>query len=164
MVGAKAKAERPINDRAALQSADEEPPPPMSPEEYGTSNRNRSQSAEPEIDLAKAFTFLGDAPHAPPRELINGLIPAEGVAVTGGQSTAGKTFVGIYKSICLSTATPYFGRKIVERVGTVFVAAEGRSLLPNRFAATLIKLAIEAKLPITWPNLLPDFSCAAGDR
>jgi len=82
--------------------------------------------------------------------------------VTGGQSTAGKTFVGIYKSICLATATPYFGRKIVERVGTVFVAAEGRPLLPNRFAATLIKLEIEAKLPITWPNMLPDFSCAAG--
>ena len=82
--------------------------------------------------------------------------------MTGGQSTAGKTFVGIYKSICLATATPYFGRKIVERVGTVFVAAEGRPLLPNRFAATLIKLEIEAKLPITWPNMLPDFSCAAG--
>jgi hypothetical protein len=97
-----------------------------------------------------------------PRELINGLVPAEGVTVTGGQLTAGKTFVGIYKSICLATATPYFGRKIVERVGTVFVAAEGRPLLPNRFAATLIKLSIKAKLPITWPKLLPDFSCAEG--
>jgi hypothetical protein len=115
-----------------------------------------------EIDLAKIFTFLGDEPHAPPRELINGLIPAEGVAVTGGQSTAGKTFIEIYKSICLATATPYFGRKIIERVGTVFVAAEGRPLLPNRFAAALIKLSIEAKLPITWPRLLPDFSCAEG--
>jgi hypothetical protein len=145
---------------AAGGTADE-PPPVTNPDKYGISN-NRPQSAEPEIDLAKTFTFLGDAPHAAPRELINGLIPAEGVAVTGGQSTAGKTFVGIYKSICLATATPYFGRKIVERVGTVFVAAEGRPLLPNRFAATLIKLSIEAKLPITWPNMLPDFSCAAG--
>jgi hypothetical protein len=128
----------------------------------GGQTAEAEKTAEPEIDLAKTFTFLGDAPHAAPRELINGLIPAEGVAVTGGQSTAGKTFVGIYKSICLATATPYFGRKIVEPVGTVFVAAEGRPLLPNRFAATLIKLAIEAKLPITWPKLLPDFSCAAG--
>jgi len=146
----------------AARGAADEPPPAMSPEEYGTSNRDRSQSAEPQIDLAKTFTFIGDAPHAPPRELIDGLIPAEGVAVTGGQSTAGKTFVGIYKSICLATATPYFGRKIIERVGTVFVAAEGRPLLPNRFAAALMKLLIEAKLPITWPNMLPDFSCAAG--
>src|SRR5262249_51060572 len=74
MNGAKAKAERPIN------------------------GRNKSQS-EPRINLANAFTFLGDTLHAPPRELISGLIPAEGVAVTGGQSTAGKTFVEIYKSI-----------------------------------------------------------------
>ena len=174
MVGAKGKAEwldgDPLDDFPLLRDAGEptaargkdEPPPVTSPDEYGTSNRNKSQSAEPEINLAETFTFLGDAPHVPPRELINGLIPAEGVAVTGGQSTAGKTFVGIYKSICLATATPYFGRKIVERVGTVFVAAEGRPLLPNRFAASLIKLSIEAKLPITWPNLLPDFSCAAG--
>jgi hypothetical protein len=138
MDGAKAKAERPINGSAS------------------------SKSAEPKIDLANSFTFLGDVPHAPPRELINGLIPAEGVAVTGGQSTAGKTFVEIYKSICLATAAPYFGRKIIERVGTVFVAAEGRPLLPNRFAATLIKLSIETKLPITWPKLLPDFSCTEG--
>ena len=159
MVGAKAKAER-INGRTSSMGS--EPPPAMSPEEYGASNRDRSQSAEPKIDLAKAFTFLGDAPHTPPRELINGLIPAEGVAVTGGQSTAGKTFVEIYKSICLATATPYFGRKIIEPVGTVFVAAEGRPLLPNRFAATLIKLSIETKLPITWPKLLPDFSCTEG--
>src|SRR5262249_13807129 len=59
MDGAKAKAERPINDRAALgsaQSTDEDPPPAMSPEEYGTSNGDRSQSAEPEIDVANAFT------------------------------------------------------------------------------------------------------------
>ena len=37
---------------------------------------------------------------------------------------------------------PYFGRKIVERVGTAFVAAEGRPLLPNRFAAALAKASI----------------------
>ena len=116
----------------------------------------------PEIDIDKIYVFLGDAPHTPPRELINGLIPAEGVAVTGGQSTAGKTFEEIYKAICLATGLPYFGRNIVERVGTVFVAAEGRALLPNRFAAALIKLSIQEKLPITWPKLLPDFSNADG--
>jgi hypothetical protein len=151
-----------MDDFPLIRDAGEKPPPAMSPEEYGTSNRDRSQAAEVEIDVAKVFTFLGDAPHVPPRELINGLIPAEGVAVVGGQSTAGKTFVEIHKSICPATATPYFGHKVVERVGTVFVAAEGRALLPNRFAATLIKLSIETKLPITWPKLLPDFSCAGG--
>jgi AAA domain len=122
----------------------EEPPPASSP------------------DIDRDYIFLGDTKAAPPRELIDGLIPAEGVAVTGGQSTAGKTFEEIHKAICLGTGIPYFGRKIVERVGTVFVAAEGRPLMPNRFAAALIKLSIEARLPITWPKLLPDFSRADG--
>src|SRR5215471_7625344 len=54
-------------------------------------------------DLANAFTFLGDAPPAPPRELIRKLLPADGVAVTGGQSSAGKTFIIIHKAICLAT-------------------------------------------------------------
>jgi hypothetical protein len=44
-------------------------------------------------DLAKAFTFLGDAPVAPPRELVKKLLPAYGVVIQGGQSSAGKTFL-----------------------------------------------------------------------
>jgi hypothetical protein len=116
---------------------------------------------EPE-DLAAAFTFVGDAPAAPPRELIKGLLPAYGVAVTGGQSTAGKTFIQIHKSVCLAKTLPYFGHKIVERVGTAFVAAEGRALIPNRFAAALVNAAIAEKLPIAWIKQLPDFSSADG--
>jgi hypothetical protein len=137
--------------------------PWTSPEEYGHAKSATVNGQAPtEIDIDKSYTSLGDTKHTAPRELINGLIPTEGVAVTGGQSTAGKTFEEIYKSICLATLTPYFGRKIIERVGTVFIAAEGRPLLPNRFAAALIKLSIEATLPITWRKLLPDFSCADG--
>jgi hypothetical protein len=113
-------------------------------------------------DLTEVFAFLGDAPAAPPRELIKGLIPAEGIVVTGGQSSAGKTFMKIHKSICLATTKPYFGRKVIERTGTVFVAAEGRPLLPNRFAAALAKLSVTEKLPITWLKALPDFSSAEG--
>jgi AAA domain len=93
----------------------------------------RTQAASPpvEIDLATVFTLVGDAPASPPRELIKGLLPADGVAVTGGQSSAGKTFIKIYKAICLATGAPYFGRRIVERVGTAFVFAEGRAITPN---------------------------------
>jgi len=113
-------------------------------------------------DFNAYFTFLGDAPAAPPQELIKGLLPAFGIAVTGGQSTAGKTFIKIYKSICLATALPYFGRRIVERVGTVFVPAEGRALIPNRFAATLRALSITKKLPVAWVKSIPDFSSSDG--
>jgi hypothetical protein len=117
---------------------------------------------EPEIDLTATFSFLGDAPAAPPRELIKNHLPAYGVAITGGQSSAGKTFISIHKAICLATALPYFGHKIVERVGTAYIAAEGRGLINNRFAASLAKHSITDKLPIAWIKQLPDFASTDG--
>jgi hypothetical protein len=113
-------------------------------------------------DLTACFSFLGDAPAAPPRELIKNHLPASGVAITGGQSSAGKTFISIYKAVCLATAMPYFGHKIVERVGTAYIAAEGRGLINNRFAAALAKLTITEKLPIAWIKQLPDFASPDG--
>ena len=115
-----------------------------------------------DVDLTEVFTFAGDIPPAPPRELIKKLLPADGVVITGGQSSAGKTFLDIHKAVCLATGLPFFGRKIVERVGTVFVAAEGRALLPNRFAAALKHIEMNEKLPIAWIRQLPDFSTAEG--
>jgi hypothetical protein len=117
---------------------------------------------EPLIDLLTDFTFLGDCKAAAPRELITSLLPAEGVAVTGGQSSAGKTFMQIHRAICLATAAPYFGYGIVEQVGTVFIAAEGRPLFPNRFEAALVKQSITERLPIAWIKQLPDFSSIEG--
>lgn len=122
---------------------------------------------KPEIapdDHIKAFTFLGDTTPSPPRELIKKLLPADGVVVLGGQSSAGKTFIEIYKAICLATTRPFFGHKVVEKVGSVLVAAEGRSLIPNRLAAALKDASITEKLPIAWINQLPDFSSAEGTK
>ena len=107
--------------------------------------------------------FLGDAPAASaPVELIGNHLPAAGVVITGGQSGAGKTFISIYKAVCLAKALPYFGHKIVERVGTAYVAAEGRGLINNRFAAALAKHSITDKLPIAWIKQLPDFASPDG--
>jgi hypothetical protein len=125
-----------------------------------------SPSGEPWPDALpdphETFTFLGDVSATPPKMLIKGLLPAEGIAVTGGQSTAGKTFIEIHKAICLARSLPFFGHKIIQRVGTAFVAAEGRALIPNRFAAALAKHTITEKLPIAWINQMPDFTSAAG--
>jgi AAA domain len=140
-----------------------EPPPVNGPEDYGVSGPSFEGRPE-KIDLPTTFTFLGDTPAAAPRELIKKLLPAYGVAVTGGQPSAGKTFIEIHKAVCLARPLPFFGRKIVEQVGTVFVAAEGRALIPNRFAAALVKHAITDKLPIAWINQLPDFNSAEGIR
>jgi hypothetical protein len=132
----------------------------------GAGEAGTVQSTEPKKThtepTTNAFTFLGDAPATPPNELIKKLLPAAGVVVTGGQSSSGKTFIHIHKAICLGAGRPYFGHKIVERVGTAFVAAEGRALIPNRFAAALAKQEINDKLPIAWINQLPDFSSADG--
>jgi hypothetical protein len=149
---------------AAAYHADREPIKAHTPKVVPLNGGAHGDNAPlvPAADLTEAFTFLGDTPAAPPRELIKGLIPAEGIVVTGGQSSAGKTFIQIHKSICLATTKPYFGRKIIERTGTVFVAAEGRPLLPNRFAAALAKLSVTEKLPITWLKALPDFSSPEG--
>jgi hypothetical protein len=84
------------------------------------------------------------------------------VVIQGGQSSAGKTFLEIHKSICLATSLPFFGNKIVEKVGTVFVAAEGRALIPNRYAAALADASITDNLPIAWINQLPDFASNEG--
>ncbi len=101
-------------------------------------------------------------PAAAPRELIKKMLPAEGVVITGGQPSAGKTFIEMHKAVCLAADLPFFGRKIVERVGTAFVAAEGRAIIPNRFGAALAKQSITKKLPIAWINQLPDFSSVDG--
>jgi hypothetical protein len=126
---------------------------------------HHGQAPTDSIDLAAAFSLLGSEPAAPPRELIKKLLPAYGVAVTGGQPSAGKTFIEMHKAVCLATSLPFFEHKIVERVGTAFVAAEGRAFIPNRFAAALMKHhPISDKLPIAWIKQLPDFSTAAGIR
>ena len=133
--------------------------------ENALEEKGSDQSSERTLnaaEVAAAFTFLGDEPAKAPRELIKKLLPAEGVAITGGQPSAGKTFIEIHKAVCLGTGHPFFGHAIVERVGTVFVAAEGRPLLPNRFAAALAKAAITQNLPIAWINQLPDLTSAEG--
>jgi hypothetical protein len=112
--------------------------------------------------LEDAFTFLGDTPASPPPELIKRLIPANGVVILGGQSSAGKTFTAIHMAKCLATGLPFFERRIVEKVGTAFIAAEGASLIHNRFAASLAKDSITDKLPIAWVKELPNFSTLEG--
>jgi hypothetical protein len=113
-------------------------------------------------NIIETFTFLGDAPATPPKELVRKLLPAYGVAVTGGQSSAGKTFVRVYRAVCLAAGLPYFGHGVVERVGTVLIPAEGRAFIPNRFAAAVGKVAATNKLPIAWQRQLPDFKSLEG--
>jgi AAA domain len=123
--------------------------------------RSKTASKDP---TTAAFTFVADTQAAPAHELIKNLLPAAGVVINGGQSSTGKTFLEIYKALCLATGIPFFGYKVNERVGTVFVAAEGRGALPNRFAAAFAHHGISSKQPIAWINQLPDFTSDTGIR
>jgi hypothetical protein len=127
-----------------------------------TIETHEAGAAEPPYDLIEDFTQLGDAPASAPKELIKKLLPANGVVIQGGQSSAGKTFLEIYKAVCLAAPLPFFGHKAVERVGTAFIAAEGKALIPNRFAAALADAQITEKLPIAWIKQIPDFSSLEG--
>jgi hypothetical protein len=65
-------------------------------------------------------------------------------------------------AVCLASGQDFFGRKVKERVGVVFVAAEGRNMFPARIEAAKLELGVKKSLPIAWPKSLPDFSKANG--
>jgi AAA domain-containing protein len=110
--------------------------------------------------LLRSFAFVKDEPPAPQAMLIEDVIPLEGLTFIGGQSSAGKTFVAILLAACAATGKPFFGREVKERVGSVIVAAEGRSMLRSRILAALKELDIadDENMPIAWLKEIPDFS------
>ena len=108
--------------------------------------------------LLLGFAFDGDAAPEPPRSLVKGLLPAEGVAILGGQSGAGKTFTGVDLAVSLATGEPFFGRRVMERVGTLVFAAEGAGTLSNRIAAARINRSDVDRLPIAWLGAVPNLA------
>ena len=110
--------------------------------------------------LLIGFSFDGDAPPEPPRFLVKHLLPAEGVAILGGQSGAGKTFTAIDLAAAVGTEQPFFGRRIVERVGTLILAAEGAGTLSGRIEAVRKVKAEGNPLPIAWMGAVPNLADA----
>ncbi len=83
----------------------------------------------------RGVVFDGDAPLDEPAELVQGMFPADGIAFLGGQSGAGKTFMAVDLAVSVCTQQPFFNRKIRNKVGVAYVAAEGVSTLGVRFEA-----------------------------
>jgi hypothetical protein len=107
---------------------------------------------------APDFIFAGDAEIEPPRMLIKGLFPYQGVAFIGGQSGAAKTFIVVDVALSLSTGKPFFGRVVKERVGVVMVVSEGQAMMAARIeAARRTKAPDIARPPIAWITNLPPF-------
>ncbi|MCZ8376612.1 MAG: AAA family ATPase [Beijerinckiaceae bacterium] len=91
------------------------------------------------------------------RELVKGLLPRNGLAVLAGQSGAGKTFLALELASCLATGDDFFGHKVRDRGGSLFLLAEGLGTIAERLEAIRLgKLAEEPLgegLPIAWMAL-----------
>ena len=101
-------------------------------------------------DDLKPFTF--------PPSLIKGLLPRNGIAFIGGQSGAGKTFVAIDMAAALATGQSFFGKRVKEKVGVVFIAGEGAETIQPRLTIARMARNIEGTLPISWTSIIPDFT------
>ena len=103
-------------------------------------------------DDLKPFTF--------PPSLIKGLLPRNGIAFIGGQSGAGKTFVAIDMAAALATGQSFFGKRVKEKVGVVFIAGEGAETIQPRLTIARMARNVEGTLPISWTSIIPDFTKA----
>ena len=66
--------------------------------------------------------------------LVKGLLGEQSFAVIAGPTGSGKTFLALDMAIHLANGWPWFGRK-VERVGVLYVGAEGQAGLKKRVKA-----------------------------
>lgn len=88
-----------------------------------------------------------------PPALIRGVLPRNGLVVDGGQSGAGKTFAEVDMAVALATGEDWFGHPCRERVGVLYIAAEGQSSIQRRFIAAKRYRGAEGEaLPIAVPN------------
>lgn len=90
----------------------------------------------------------GDLPIIHPPQLIKRILPKSGLVILGGQSGAGKTFIAIDMALSLASGTDFFGYVCRERVGVLYIAAEGRATIGGRLAAAKLARDIGDRQPI----------------
>ena len=113
-------------------------------------------SSETQVALQNnEFVFDGDAPIDPPRMLVKKLLPASGIAFIGGQSSSGKTFVAVALGVALAVGTEFFKRRAKERVGVLYIAAEGATNFGARVAAAKLAADIKGPIPFAWTSIVP---------
>jgi predicted transcriptional regulator len=118
-------------------------------------DEGQSDSPKPNLD---GVYFDGDEPPAPVPTIVDELIPAEGLTFLGGQSGAGKTFIAIDLAVSLAMGKPFMGRPTEERLGTIYVAGEGRQTIAPRLEAAKQGRFITDKLPIAVIKDVPDLT------
>jgi AAA domain/DnaB-like helicase N terminal domain len=81
-----------------------------------------------------AFEQL-DEPGPEHAHVIDGLITVGDKSVVGGPSKSGKSFLAIHMAMCIGTAMPFFGRKILTPGLVIYQAGEGGRGIKKRFRA-----------------------------
>jgi hypothetical protein len=98
-----------------------------------------------------SFEFDDNSPIIRPEYFVEDMIPVTTeIAFIGGQSGAGKTFIAVHLGVCLASGTPFFGREIERRRGTVILAAEGAGTIKNRLRVAREQWAGNEPLPISF--------------
>jgi hypothetical protein len=106
-------------------------------------------SADPE------FVFDGDAPIEPPPMLIKKLLPVSGIAFIGGQSSVGKTYVAVALGVALASGKEFFKYQVRERIGALYIAAEGAGNFGARVSAAKLVADIKGPIPFAWTHIVP---------
>lgn len=81
-----------------------------------------------------AFEQL-DEPGPEHAHVIDGLITVGDKSVLGGASQSGKSFLAIHMAMCIATAMPFFGRRILTPGLVIYQAGEGGRGIKKRFRA-----------------------------
>jgi hypothetical protein len=94
--------------------------------------------------------------------LVKKLLPASGIAFIGGQSGAGKTFVAVALGVALAAGAEFFKYQVKERVGVLYIAAEGVAMFAARVAAAKLAAGVKGLIPFAWSARVPTLQSQQG--
>jgi hypothetical protein len=164
MDGAKAKAERPINDRAALgraRGADEEPPPPNGPADYYSNGKTDElgathDQADKQSEPGKVY-WHGQVDYRASRPyLVQDVIPEVGHGLISGQWGTFKTFGALELAHSCMSGEPWLGYEVMRHGGVLFIALEGAGEVPIRLQGVIEHRGkIEGPAPFAWIETCP---------
>ena len=78
----------------------------------------------------------------PPRMLVKEFLVEGGITIIYGPPKTGKTLVSLELAYCVVTGTDFFGRRIKEPAGVLYISAEGAELNSRRFQARTFKPSV----------------------
>jgi hypothetical protein len=106
--------------------------------------------------LPAGFLQDDDGPIVRKPELIRDGVPRHGTGILIGQSGAGKTFGAVHLATCLAAGKAFFGRRVNQRAGTVYLAYEGAGNVKRRMRAARLHAGLPPGLPFIYGDRVGD--------